>query len=69
MKFYAYEDGELIGEIDLDEKDSSAVHSAFVRFFGADNIVDGITEEGVYDGEVAFVADEALVLVNWKYDD
>jgi len=68
MKFFAYDEGDLKGEVDIAEPfESDKISEALDWFFG-DWADDGWEREDTGD-EIMFIVDDCLYLINKKLED
>ena len=66
MMFYAYDEGDLKGEVDLNPNDPEMVQEAGDWFFG--DWADGGFEREDEGDEIMFIIDDTLYLINKKLD-
>lgn len=67
MKFFAYDEGDLKGEVDIDPNDLDQVNEALQWYFG-DWADDGFERDDAGD-EIMFLIDETCYLVNKKFEE
>ncbi len=68
MKFFAYDEGDLKGEIEINDlTDSNEISEALDHFFG--DWADGGWEREDTGDEIMLIVDDCLYLINKKLED